>query len=240
MRNYFTFAGTDSRDLGVYISGSGVYSSPERTYEDITIPGRNGLLLGNERRLENIEVTYPAFVYGNLAQRTEALRSFLLSQIGYKRLEDSYHPDEYRLGFFRGPLEVEPSAVRDAGSFDLTFNCKPQRFLKSGEQTLTFGTSGTVTNPTLFKARPLLRIYGTGTLNILDEDGNSNGYITINTASGYTDIDCEIMEAYKGSASCNGYVSVGNDFPVLSPGENTLSCSGEITAVDLTGRWFTV
>ena len=54
MRNYITFAGRDLRDFGVYISGSGIYNAPNRAYEEIEIPGRDGLLLGHEKRLGNV------------------------------------------------------------------------------------------------------------------------------------------------------------------------------------------
>ena len=60
MRNYFTLNGQDSRDFGVYISGQGAFSAPSRANQFIQIPGRNGDLIGYEKRLENMEVVYPA------------------------------------------------------------------------------------------------------------------------------------------------------------------------------------
>ena len=53
MRNWFVLNGVDSRDFGVYISGQGTFSAPRREYDMISIPGRNGDLVGNEKRLEN-------------------------------------------------------------------------------------------------------------------------------------------------------------------------------------------
>jgi phage-related protein len=67
-----------------------------------------------------------------------ALRSFLLSQIGYKRLTDSYHPDEFRLALYQNELQVEATSKNNAGTFDITFFCKPQRYLLSGETVQTF------------------------------------------------------------------------------------------------------
>ena len=78
-RQHVFFAGTDLADFGVYISGSGVYNAPERGYEEIIVPGKNGTLYGDEKRMGNVEVTYPAFMYADFANNARALRSFLVS-----------------------------------------------------------------------------------------------------------------------------------------------------------------
>lgn len=233
-RNYINFDNTDLRDYGLYISGSNVFNAPERSYNEITIPGRNGVLLGSERRLDNIEVVYPAFIYTDFKTNIAGLKAFLLSRVGYKRLLDTYNPTEYRLAYYAGGLDAEMTSKLDAGQFDLTFNCKPQRYLVSGETPVTLTTSGTINNPTLFDSQPLIRVYGTGSLTV-------NGVtITISEADGYTDIDCEIMEAYKGSTLKNYAVSLSStDFPVLSPGSNTITFNGVTSAV-ITPRWWTV
>lgn len=234
MRNYITFNNTDLRNYGVYISGTGVFNSPVRKYNALQIPGKNGDILGSERRLENIEVTYPAFVYTSFNSQIAALRAFLLSQTGYKKLTDTYNTDEYRLAYYEGGLEVEPTQRLDAGQFDLTFVCKPQRFLTSGDTVTTLTADGTITNPTLFESQPLLRVYGTGAVTV-------NGVtITITEADSYTDIDCEIMEAYKGTTSCNNFIQLSEiDFPVLSPGSNSIDLNG-VSQVQITPRWWTV
>ena len=133
MRNYFTLAGKDSRDFGVYISGQGTFSAPEKAYEFYNVPGRNGAILGNDHRFENIEVSYECFIYSNFSKNIGDFRTFLLSLDGYEKLIDSYHPDEYRMAVYTGPFEPEVTSKNDAGSFTLTFNCKPQRYLTSGD-----------------------------------------------------------------------------------------------------------
>lgn len=233
MRNWLSFAGTDCRDYGVYISGKGVFSAPSRAYDYIQIPGRNGDMIGTERRLENVELTYPAFVYRDFATSVRGFRSFLLSQVGYKRLMDTYYPDEFRLACYAGPFEPEVLSDNKAGTFDLTFICKPQRYLLTGEVPQIFTANGSISNPTLFNARPFIRVYGTGVLGVGSES------ITISQADVYTDIDCDIMDAFKGTANKNKFVSVsGADFPTLAPGANGISLGTGITRVEITPRWW--
>lgn len=168
----FVFDGVDSRDYGVYISGDAVFNAPERDVEMIEIPGRNGAFALDKGRFSNIEVTYPAGLFGateaDFAAGINALRNALASRKGYCRLEDDYNPNEYRMAVYKSGLDVTPAMLK-AGEFDIVFECKPQRFLKSGETAQTVTSGGTITNPTLFEAKPLLQVWGHGNVNINDE-----------------------------------------------------------------------
>lgn len=235
MRNYFVFDNKDFRDFGVYISGRGTFSAPARSYDLVSIPGRSGDLVGFETRLENQEITYPAFICRNFNDNISALRSFLLSRKGYKKLSDSYHTDEYRMAVYVGPFEPEVGENNLIGEFDLVFNCKPQRYLVSGDTVTTLNATGTINNPTLFDSQPLLRIYGAGILGINSES------VKITQADVYTDVDCEMMDAYKGNVSKNAYIELSsNDFPVLKPGNNTITLGTGITKVEITPRWWRI
>lgn len=167
-----TFDGEVSTDYGVYISGSGTFNAPERDVEMITIPGRNGNFVLDNGRFENIEVTYRAGLYGvdeeNFAEKIAEFRNFLCSKKGYCRLEDDYNPDEYRLAVYKSGLEVEPELLK-AGEFDIVFDCKPQRYLKSGEVESSITSGSRLINPTKFESSPLLITNGYGQVNINDE-----------------------------------------------------------------------
>lgn len=175
--NNLTFGGVCSADYGIYITGEAVYNAPARNVEMVDVPGRNGQLLIDYGTYENITVTYPCGVYGDdqadFRANISAFRNAILSKGGYQRLEDTYHPDEYRMGVVIAGMEVDPAAGR-AGEFNLIFNCKPQRYLTSGEQTIDVENGDTITNPTLYDAKPLLYVEGYGGISINDQD------ITIN------------------------------------------------------------
>lgn len=164
-----TFDGEDSRDYGVYITGQAVFNAPEREVEMISIPGRNGQFALDMGRFENIEVTYPAGIFANteaeFAEAVANFRNLLCSKRGYVRLQDEYHPDEYRMAIYKSGLELENVALK-AGEFEITFDCKPQRYLTSGETAVTVTNGGVITNPTLFEAQPLLQLSGYGSISI--------------------------------------------------------------------------
>lgn len=234
MRKTITLNNKSLADFGVYISGKGVFDAPERDSESIEIPGRNGELTIDNGRYKNKPLTYPAFIIRDLKYNAQGLRNFLLSQSGYVRLEDDYHPEEYRLAKWIGGFEAEPIEELYAANFDLTFSCYPQRFLKEGEQEIEITAATTINNNYLTTAKPLIRAYGTGSFSI------GGIAVQITSASSYTDIDCELEEAYKDSlaTNCNGNVVLTNgNFPKLVPGDNAITLSG-ITKLIITPRWW--
>lgn len=229
---YFTYNGENSAEYGVFISGEATFVTPQRKTEKISVAGRNGDLIMTDDEFENIEIRYPAFIREHLGERLENFASMLASVNGYVRLEDTYHPEYYRMAHYTEGFNPKTSPYNKAGSFDIKFDCMPQKFLKDGERKTTFEANDILKNPTRFKSKPLLRIYGTGNLIIQGQT------ITINNADGYTDIDCEIMEAYKGTTNCNGNVSLPDNI-FLFAGNNQLTLSG-ITKVEITPRWWTI
>ena len=167
MYKSLTFDGKTSREYGVYITGQAVYNAPERDVEMITIPGRNGSFALDNGRFQNITVTYPAGIFAeneaDFAQAVSDFRNYLCSRKGYCRLTDEYNPSEYRMAVYKSGLDVDPAQLR-AGEFEITFECKPQRWLTSGETATAVANNGTLTNPTLFESGPLLAIKGYGTI----------------------------------------------------------------------------
>lgn len=138
-RNNLIFGGIDCDDFGVWISGSDTYGSPERDSEHVAVPGRNGDLIIDNGRWKNKIVTYPAFFEKQFPERMRAFREAISRKIGYQRLEDSYHPDEFRMAeLINGINPSDTTQFNRGGNFELSFNCKPQRFLKSGEDPLVF------------------------------------------------------------------------------------------------------
>ena len=166
--NSLTFDGQNSLDNGVYITAESSYDAPERDIEEIEIAGRNGAFLLDKGRWKNIEVTYKAGAFGSnqseFAAKIRDFRNLMASRIGYKRLTDTYNPNEFRLGTFKDAFGVKPESANRHGEFDLIFNCKPQRYLTSGETEITVSSGQTITNPTAYASSPLLTARGYGVI----------------------------------------------------------------------------
>lgn len=170
MRNSITFGGVNSADYGIYIGGEGVFNAPERDVEMVSIPGRNGSFALDKGRFENITVTYSAFNFepdlATFKANLDAFRNALCAQEGYQRLTDTFHTDEYRMATFISGLDIKPIDYNTAAKFDIVFDCKPQRFLTSGETKRSVSSGSSITNPTLFPASPLIECKGHGNIYI--------------------------------------------------------------------------
>ena len=182
------FGDVDSSDYGIYISGEGVYNAPERVVEFIEVPGRNGSIAMDQGRYENISITYPAMYLGKdqeeFREKLSDFRNAILSQKGYQRLEDSYHPDEYRMGVYASGLEVTKVFRKmRGGEFELTFNCKPQRWLSVGALPIPVDSGDVLQNPTVFDSSPLLEVEGYGTVSFngfdIELDNSPLGVVTL-------------------------------------------------------------
>lgn len=240
MRNYLTFNGVDSTAYGVYISGQGTFSAPQKEVNFINVPGRNGDLIGKSDKFRNLELTYPAFIYTNFKNNIRDFRNFLNSINGYAVLRDTYHTDEFRLAAYASEFEPEVVTKNDAGSFDIVFNCKPQRFLDSGTvQTTYTANSFTINNPTLFNAKPKIEavIANSGTYGQIVIGGET---ITINAVNTTVVIDSEMQDCYNGTTSYNDSVVFSdNNFPVFKPGANAITKTSNVT-LKITPNWWRV
>ena len=109
----------------------------------------------------------------------------------------------------------------------------PQQYLKSGERLQVLTGSGTVYNPTAYEAKPLLRIYGSGSILVGD------GKVTVTDNESYIDLDCELEDAFRDTVNMNQCLELeSGDFPVLTPGNNSITFISGITKVELVPRWW--
>ena len=259
-RNAFYFDGKSSMDFGLYISGDKTFNGPERNISKVSIPGRSGDLIFEDGSYKNQDYSYYCFLAYDLDHKARELRSYLLSRQGYCRLEDDYHPEEYREAVFKGPIDFDVHLLT-AGETTLTFDCKPQRYLKSGELESYMDKKKTsameLYNPTYFNAKPLIRVNGnghggTGYINIFHNDADKGDYSTqmITVDLGTSDeenvitIDSETEQTYLDSLGIvmyyNRHVTFENLlYPYLAPGINIINVSGDMQ-FSIVPRWYTL
>lgn len=236
----FWFGGRCSAEFGMMATGSGTYNAPERDLEMISIPGRNGDLILDNGRFRNIPVTYPISICRDFARKAEAARAWLLSETGYRKLEDEYNPDFFRLGVFKGPIDFDVSFLSRTGEASLTFDCKPQRFYRAGEHPVLLMAPGSLWNPSGFPALPRIILYGngSGTLTV------GETVVEVKSLDGHLILDSDTQNAWRTTG--NGGIITQNgaiyapDFPVLGKGRTPVTWTGGIETVEIIPRWWTV
>lgn len=222
-----------SSEYGIYITGNGVFDAPERDITPITIPGRSGTLTIDNKRFNNIVITYPAFIYKDFMENAQMAKEWLLMEPGYRRLEDTYNKDCYRMARFIGPINFSMRELNHSGEFNLSFDCMPQKFLKSGEEPIEITEEIILTNPSPFPAKAIIRVFGTdGTVFI------GNKIIIMNQIDEYVDIDCDSGNAYKETENKNK--TVLTDFPEIPAGSTGIKFEGNITKTVIWPRWWSI
>lgn len=220
------FGGVDSSDYGIYISGEAVYNAPQRAVEFVDVPGRNGAIAIDQGRFNNITVTYPSGTFGKTQEEfREAVSNFrnaIMSLRGYQKLEDSYHPEEYRMAVYISGLEVSPTNYGHAGEFDITFECKPQRWLACGDYPIPVNSGQFMDNPTPFESNPILLSTGYGMINF---NGFSIGLE--NEPMGIIELDPFNQSLRDGSMSASFSVDLENYR--LEPGDDIVMVWNQTT-----------
>ena len=158
------FNGISTEDLGLIIQAPPKYTFPAKDLSKSHVPGRNGDIILDNYCYNNVDRTYSiASVFRpgtNFIANSEKILRWLTEPSGYCRLEDTYDPAVYRMAMFSSNGSLS-NYYDEATSIDVTFNCKPQRFLKLGEEKTDYsGSEITIQNPTGESALPLITVTG--------------------------------------------------------------------------------
>jgi phage-related protein len=249
-----TWNRVSSSTLGVVVEHYPGMSRPAPKYNRVSVPGRNGDLFFVQDAFNNVDRAYE--IYAGARSADQAPASFedvmswlcpalaapavvdyrLLTKNGYYQLTDSYDPGVIRLGAFIHDTSIENS-WNHFGRATIRFSCRPERFLTSGMTATRYATSGqTVTNPTDRDAKPFVMIAGSGAGTV-----TINGTtLTISEITDYLYADSDSQNCFRNlSENRNNVVTLtSGSFPVLSPGDNTITFTGGVTAVTITPRWW--
>lgn len=233
-RDYFIFGGVNSSEYGVFLTGAETVGAPERDITTIEVPGRNGDLYIDNGRYKNAGMVYSCAIAHRFDARIAELRNAILAKSGYRRLEDTLHPHEFRLAALKGTIDPDPIPFNRAGEFTLEFDCKPQRFLKSGEAPIKLaGTDAKMVNPGM-PALPLITLEGSGSGKLI-----INGVtVQLNESFSGLTLDCDTQNAYSGTINKNSDITAPDGFPVLPPGKFEVVFSGGVTTVTIIPRWW--
>ncbi len=227
------YNGISSGELGVVVEHYPPRPVPKRKASRWSIPGRSGDLIRYEDAWENVIQTYEIAIVAprrDLSRQIGAVAAWLMAT-GYHRLEDSYDPEIYRMAAFLGGPEVE-DVLHRFGRARIQFDCCPQRYLKAGEELVTFTAAGSLFNPTGCPAKPIITLRGSGAATLTV--GGSTLQFT--SCSGLI-LDCDTENA---SGIQNANADVSGTYPILGAGETAISFSGGITSLEIFPRWYEI
>ena len=229
----FYLDGIDARSAGIQLQAPIEFSEAVPIVEAQTIPGRNGDLIWETGSYENRSGFASCFcLQKDVEKAISSAGRFLMNKKGYRRLETSDDPEHY----WTARVENSPQIamrLRTLAPFEIGFDCKPQRFVKAGENAIEFTSNGSLFNQYGQIALPFITLcgQGAGTLTIGD------CVVEVNALNGTLYLDSDTQNAYNDSGNQNLNISAPV-FPVLGDGEIPVAFSGGIDRVEIIPRWW--
>lgn len=230
----FYLDGVDARSVGIHLQSPITFSEAVPIVEIEPIQGRNGDLVYYTGSYENRSGSASCFcLQKDVEKAISSAGRFLMGKKGYRRLETSDDPDHFWLARVENSPQIE-QRLRTLAPFEIGFDCKPQRFVKSGQYPILITQKG----------YSLLNKYGEKALPFMTIRGNGSGVLNIPPYSvhfkdleGLLYLDSETQNAYNEDGDQNDKIEAP-DFPVLENGESIISWEGGIESVEIIPRWW--
>lgn len=240
--------------LGYVVQASPNYEYAEHETENIRIPGKNGDIvhytgayLNTTRQYNLVKILKNEDDYRDHSEfvgEAKKLVGKLKSKTGYHILQDTFEPDYYRWAVLKN-AGVVVNAGDQAVSITLEFECKPQRWLVSGDD-----VTNDLENETDFDALPEITVNkgntNTTVLTITSGTGNNVEVqtFTIDWTKGDKSsivIDSELMDCYAtdDGTNTNSYLGFVTEFPKLKA-NNQNAVSVVNGTVSVKPRWWTL
>ena len=229
MTDYFIWNGVDCRTKGIHVSELPPITIPLERSKQTNVPGRPGSLtqLEGDDVYDDMILTATCFI-ADPAQ-IPAIAAWLkgsgtvtfANRTGgyYKARIANQIPFEKVL---RGNLHC---------SFAVNFRCYPFWYQENVSDVAITTSGETITNPGSVYSEPLITVYGSGNITLMI----GTTIVELANVSSSIVLDCALKEAYKGTTLMNDHMS--GDFPVLKPGLNAVSWSGNVTRIVIKPNW---
>lgn len=251
-QKYFEYNGKKSTDFGIWINGDGTFAGAEPDIESIEIPGRNGSLTLWNGRYRNVSVYYRCFTTRYFAGSFAMFRNWLLHDVGYHKLSDTYQSGYFRQARVLSGLDISSIEWKDdTGSFTVRFDCMPQRFTDAGDTFQEMYDSGGFIGDFDYHSsandtKPIIATRGYGKVTIDYGDNHENPIsFTIAQNSFTYDLytDCELENCYANQitmVSRNDYLTLDDGkFPILKGDvKNYITFDNTFSRVRIKPRWF--
>lgn len=226
--NYVIWKDIDSRTIkGLLISELPPITKPKMRAQETTIDGVDGSIIE--------ELGYETY---NKTLQIGLTRDFDMDGVikyftGEGNITFSNEPDKYYKAKIIEQIDYE--RLLKFRTATIKFKVQPFKY-KLNEETTVLTESGIVINSGLEESKPIIKITGTGTVEVMINDMAVFIY-TFPEDETEVVIDGEKQDAYLGNVLKNRNMT--GEFPVFSVGENTISWNGEVTSItiDPKSRW---
>lgn len=216
-----------SASLGLRLTAPVAIPASVRRADDIEVKGRAGTLTrftGWEDTEIDLDLAVP--VRDGLDQYRQAAHELT----GSSTIALTAEP-----GVYRKVKHCEVSELRRElsgwGFFTARLTCQPFSYLSEGLKPVTMSESGTITNPGLLDADPIIIVTGTGMLSLTV----NKTVHQVNSPAGSITLDSERLVTHAhGKVQTDALTET---FPTFKPGLNRITLGAGISKIVITPNW---
>lgn len=232
MQDWFSWNGVRSTEYGIYVMEQPPLTVPSERVTFTNIPGKAGSLTTTEGDYvyEDLILTVTCMIKepARIPEIANWLRG--AGKVTFANRDGGFYFARVTNQIpFEKVLRGNPHRM-----FALNFRCKPFWYESNVDNYLFIASSvssGMVTNPSTIPSEPIITLTGVGEITLIVgmtivELSDLNGTITI---------DSTLQEAYQGMTSMNGCMS--GEFPLLLPGVNMITWSGDVSSIVIQPNW---
>ena len=230
LNDWFEWNGERSTEHGIYVSEQPPITVPKERSKQTTIPSRPGSLttLEGDDVYDDLTLTATCFI------RDPALIPSIAGWLkGGGTVTFANRPGGFYQARISNQIPFEKILRGNPHrSFAVNFRCSPPFWYMSNPAEVTISNgSAVVVNPGSVFAEPIIHVYGSGDATLIVNDS----FVELEGIEDGIILNSVIQEAYQGETLLNEKME--GEFPVLKPGNNLVSWSGDITRVVIEPNW---
>lgn len=235
---WFEYNGINSLDMHMRIVNDISFSSPEADIEFIEVLGKDGELAVDNKRLKGTVFSIPVRLQlpdsMDVNDAATMISDWLKNDIGWHRLRFSGSPDYEYVAICYEQINIQET-LKQYGRTVINFRLKPYKYRTNGGLiVITNGSS--LYNQEKRTSKPYIKVTGNGDVRFKN---NGIEWLILKDIDEYIEVDSEVMSAYKGQRPSNNKMigTLKPLFPLLNPGENNITWTGNVTKLEINPRW---
>ena len=229
MQDYFIWNETDCRQYGIHVSEQPPITIPAERTTQTNVPGRPGSLtqVEGDDVYDDLILTATCFITDPV--QIPAIAAWLKGsgKVTFANRTGGYYKARIVNQIpFEKVLRGNPHCT-----FIVNFRCFPFWYQENVEDMVITASGTMITNPGSVYAEPVITVYGSGSITLMI----GTTIVELEDISGSVVLDSVLQEAYQGNSLMNDHMT--GEFPVLKPGANGVSWTGDVTRVLIKPNW---
>lgn len=236
---WFEYNGVNSLDMHMRILNDITYPSPESDIDFVEVLGRDGELAVDQERLKGVSFSVPVVISLpegiTINDAATKISEWLRNGVGWHQLRFSASPDYVYMAICYEQFNIQET-LKQYGRTVINFRLKPYKFRVGSSSGLTVTNGMTLSNKEKRASKPYMRIEGSGDISLLN---NGEEWLLLRDVVDYIEVDSDVMSAFKGTRPENNKMisTLSPLFPLLIPGDNTITWTGNVSKLEIKTRW---